>query len=161
MDLLNLGFLALELQDLKVSDANLVSTSKRRISKNEKLGDNWNNNSDNNRKKIDNNDSINNTDKRKILSIISLGELALHDSITDCWIAINDYVYDCTEFIKSHPGGVDIIGEYAGRDATIAFIGTGHSRMAFEILNNYLIGELPTQERLFRRDGGIKMLINL
>ncbi|XP_043288361.1 cytochrome b5-like [Venturia canescens] len=92
------------------------------------------------------------------LDIISLDELAWHDSIDDCWIAVYDYVYDCTEFLDNHPGGFDVILEYAGRDATLAFIGTDHSNDAKKLLQKYLIGELPMDERLFRKNDGIKIV---
>ena len=96
--------------------------------------------------------------EKKDLATISLDEVAWHDSMDDCWMVIYDYVYDCTNFMKNHPGGPDILLEYSGRDATLAFIGTGHSKAAFRILEKYLIGELPVSERLFRTPNGIKIL---
>lgn len=92
------------------------------------------------------------------LRSISLDEIAWHDTPDDCWVAIYDYVYDCTDFVKNHPGGQDILLEYAGRDATLAFIGTGHSKVAKQILERYLIGELPLSERIFRTPGGVKIV---
>ena len=92
------------------------------------------------------------------LQTISLDEVAWHDTYDDCWVAIYDYVYNCTDFVKNHPGGQDILLEYAGRDATLAFIGTGHSQIAKEILERYRIGELPVEERLFRTPGGVKIV---
>ena len=92
------------------------------------------------------------------LQTISLDEVAWHDTSDDCWVAIYDYVYNCTDFIKNHPGGQDILLEYAGRDATLAFIGTGHSKVAKQILERYLIGELPPGERIFRIPGGLKIV---
>ncbi|XP_018049190.1 PREDICTED: cytochrome b5-like isoform X2 [Atta colombica] len=62
--------------------------------------------------------------------IINLAEVAWHDTPDNCWLVIYDYVYDCTEFLNSHPGGQDILLEHAGRDATLAFISTGHSAIA-------------------------------
>lgn len=91
------------------------------------------------------------------LPIISLDEVAWHDTIDDCWLVICDYVYDCTKFMKNHPGGHDVLLEYAGRDATLAFVGTGHSKMAKRLLEKYLIGELPVTERIFRTPDGIKV----
>ena len=41
--------------------------------------------------------------------------------------------------------------EFAGRDATIAFRGVGHSKMAEAALEPYLIGILTEKERLWRR----------
>lgn len=84
---------------------------------------------------------------------ITLDEVAYHDTITDCWIVLYDRVYDITDFLEMHPGGHDVLLEHAGRDATIAFIGTGHSKAAFESLKMYEIGELPLCERLYRCKG--------
>lgn len=52
-----------------------------------------------------------------------------------------------------HPGGYDVILEYAGRDASMAFRGTGHSKFAVLSLKKYEIGELPMNERIFRCTG--------
>ncbi|XP_036321977.1 cytochrome b5 [Rhagoletis pomonella] len=83
---------------------------------------------------------------------ITLSLVAQHDEYTDCWIVIYDRVYDVTQFLRDHPGGEDIIMEHAGRDATLAFHGTGHSQSAIDQLGEYLIGELPAKERIFRND---------
>ncbi|KAI4464474.1 cytochrome b5 [Holotrichia oblita] len=85
----------------------------------------------------------------------SLEEIADHDNLMDCWVVIYDRVYDVTNFIKKHPGGADILLEYGGRDATIAFRGTGHSSFAVKALEKYYIGDLPVHQRLFRKQGGI------
>lgn len=53
-----------------------------------------------------------------------------------------------------HPGGKDVILEYAGWDATIAF--SGHSTYALMALKSYEIGELPEKERLYRCPNRIK-----
>ncbi|KAK1116645.1 hypothetical protein K0M31_018187 [Melipona bicolor] len=97
-------------------------------------------------------------DEAKQLRVINLDEVAWHDTVDSCWVVIRDFVYDCTELLKSHPGGYDVILEYAGRDATLAFIGTGHSSTARESLEKYLIGELPFEERIFRVPNGIKVV---
>ncbi|XP_064546774.1 cytochrome b5 [Drosophila montana] len=81
---------------------------------------------------------------------ITLEEVAHHDSYDDCWIVIYDRVYDVTHFLREHPGGDDIIMDHAGRDATIAFHGTGHSRHAVEQMRQFLIGQLPASQCIFR-----------
>ncbi|CAG9771826.1 unnamed protein product [Ceutorhynchus assimilis] len=88
---------------------------------------------------------------------ISLQEVEWHDSPKDCWIVIYDRVYDVTDFLDTHPGGEDILLEHAGRDATVAFRGSGHSAQAIRALDKYLIGSLPLHERLFRKLGGIRL----
>ena len=53
--------------------------------------------------------------------VLTRSEVAKHTTINNCWVIINDNVYDVTEFLKKHPGGAKIILAHAGRDATEAF----------------------------------------
>ncbi|XP_057334422.1 uncharacterized protein LOC130673435 isoform X2 [Microplitis mediator] len=147
MDYLNLGFLALELRDT-VSKTLTSIKSELKLSLNEQ-------NPIEVQKNPNNHNNVNTN-----LKTITLEELSWHDTIDDCWIAIYDYIYNCTEFIKKHPGGGDVLSEYAGRDGTLAFISTGHSKLANNLLDKYLIGELPAHERLFRREDGIKIIMS-
>ncbi|XP_053960134.1 cytochrome b5 [Anastrepha ludens] len=98
-----------------------------------------------------------NTGLPRGLPEIPLAAVAQHDDYTDCWIVIYDRIYDVTQFLRDHPGGEDIIMEHAGRDATLAFHGTGHSSSAIELMGEYLIGELPAKECIFR-NGNAKVL---
>ena len=71
--------------------------------------------------------------KRKvILEPIDPEIVARHNSEEDCWIIIDDNVYDVTSYLNSHPGGVGKIMQYAGKDATKAFQQQGHSPKAIE-----------------------------
>ncbi|XP_037824880.1 cytochrome b5 [Lucilia sericata] len=94
------------------------------------------------------------TAQKAALPEISLDAVAQHDDYCDCWVVIYDRVYDLTSFLQDHPGGADVIMDYAGRDATLAFHGTGHSRDAIEQMRDYLIGELPEHEKIFRCTNG-------
>ncbi|KAG8038693.1 hypothetical protein G9C98_000248 [Cotesia typhae] len=142
MDYLNLGFLALELREtVSKTLSSIKNELKQSTVKNKSSNKNVSNKSESN------------------LKTITLEELSWHDTIDDCWIAIYDYVYDCTEFIIKHPGGGDVLCEYAGRDGTIPFISTGHSKSAVNLLDKYLIGELPPNERLFRSENGVKVIM--
>jgi len=73
-------------------------------------------------------------------------QIAKHNTITDCWVSIDDKVYDLTEFISLHPGGRDIIMKVAGQDATLMFYQFGHSEYARTTMNKYCIGELYNTE---------------
>ncbi|VDM57926.1 unnamed protein product [Angiostrongylus costaricensis] len=53
-------------------------------------------------------------------------------------------VYDVTIFLSEHPGGLEAITEFAGKDATASFEDVGHSKDAREMTKEYLIGRLPT-----------------
>ncbi|XP_018574979.1 cytochrome b5-like [Anoplophora glabripennis] len=88
---------------------------------------------------------------------ITLEEVSWHDHARDCWIIIYDRVYDITDFLEEHPGGSDILLEYAGREASVAFRGSGHSAQAIRALDKFCIGELPMHERIFRKPGGYRL----
>jgi cytochrome b involved in lipid metabolism len=53
-----------------------------------------------------------------------------------------------TEYLRRHPGGEEVMLEYVGYDATMAFRGVGHSPAAMRTMNKFLIGILPKHERL-------------
>ncbi|XP_045606868.1 cytochrome b5 [Procambarus clarkii] len=92
-------------------------------------------------------------DEESGLDVFSLSQVANHDTCNDCWIILYDKVYDVTRFLLEHPGGEDVIMDYAGRDATIAFRGVGHSVPALQALDDYLVGILPGHERIYTGDG--------
>ncbi|HBC70780.1 TPA: hypothetical protein DCZ46_02355 [Candidatus Campbellbacteria bacterium] len=48
-------------------------------------------------------------------------EVAKHSSESDCWVIINEKVYDLTSYIPMHPGGQSEIINRCGGDATIPF----------------------------------------
>ncbi|XP_054160584.1 cytochrome b5-like [Oppia nitens] len=66
-------------------------------------------------------------------------EVSKHNTKSSLWIIISDQVFDVTKFLDSHPGGVDTIMNYAGKDATFGFVGN-HSDNAEKIKSNYKIG---------------------
>ena len=81
-------------------------------------------------------------EKPLVYTMYTQEQIAKHNTITDCWVSIDDKVYDLTEFISLHPGGGDIIMKVAGQDATLMFHQFGHSEYARNIMNRYCIGEL-------------------
>ncbi|KKY23884.1 putative mitochondrial cytochrome b2 [Phaeomoniella chlamydospora] len=49
---------------------------------------------------------------------ISVEEVSKHSTDQDCWLVIDNEIWDLTEFAPQHPGGAAIILKYGGRDAT-------------------------------------------
>ncbi len=50
----------------------------------------------------------------------TLADIGKHSTESDCWMAIDDYVYDVTKYIPDHPDGRSILNG-CGLDATDMF----------------------------------------
>jgi cytochrome b involved in lipid metabolism len=76
--------------------------------------------------------------------VLTAAEIAKHNSISDCWMIIDNKVYSLASYFSQHPGGVNSILSYCGKDGTVAFqtkdIGRPHSSAAQDLLANYYIG---------------------
>ncbi|KAH8740206.1 cytochrome b-type NAD(P)H oxidoreductase [Cryptosporidium ryanae] len=51
---------------------------------------------------------------------VSVEELKSHASESDCWIAYKGKVYDITKYLEFHPGGKEILLQFAGKDISTA-----------------------------------------
>ena len=49
---------------------------------------------------------------------LSFSDVMRHSSPSDCWVVINDVVYDVTAFVDAHPGGAQTLSNEGGSDAT-------------------------------------------
>jgi len=77
---------------------------------------------------------------RRIDTEYSFTEISRHNKEGDCWLVIEDKVYDATSFVDEHPGGY-IILDGAGKDATGLFNSDfPHSPEAREELAKLQIG---------------------
>lgn len=60
-------------------------------------------------------------------------------------------MYDITQFLPDHPGGDDIVMKYAGQDVGTIMASEDehvHSRSAYEMLEDYKVGELGGDEKI-------------
>ncbi|KAG1929677.1 fatty acid desaturase [Pimephales promelas] len=79
-------------------------------------------------------------------------EVQKHTKFGDQWIVVERKVYNVSQWVKRHPGGVRILGHYAGEDATEAFTAF-HPDLPLvrKYMKPLLIGELeasePSQDR--------------
>ena len=78
--------------------------------------------------------------------ILDMAEIGKHSSLTDCWLLINNKIYNVSSYLTAHPGGVSTIAPYCGKEATRAFDtkdrGQAHSPAANNLLTNYYVGDL-------------------
>ncbi len=78
---------------------------------------------------------------------LTLGEVASHNTLQNCWMIVSDKVYNVTSYVYQHPAGAGAIAPYCGKDGTNAFAtkggkGSNHSNGAYSQLSGYLIGSL-------------------
>lgn len=74
---------------------------------------------------------------------IAFTEVENNDSPDSCWAAIDQTVYDLTDWIDQHPGGADRIEPLCGTDATEQFTQQhGGSEGPEEQLTEFEIGAL-------------------
>ncbi len=81
-----------------------------------------------------------NTPSTETSKVIALGDLSKHNSKEDCWTAVEEEVYDMTDFVAlgKHPPS---IVDGCGKDATDLFL-SKHSQKAKDKLGGYFIGKL-------------------
>lgn len=77
--------------------------------------------------------------------ILTMEEVAKHNTKDDCWQVIYGKVVDLSSY-TNHPGG-DTFVPYCGKEATAAFENMGgkgkpHSAQAIAMLDQFLVGEL-------------------
>ena len=74
--------------------------------------------------------------------LVTPDELARHNTESDCWLAIQDKVYNVTPYMKFHPGGVDELLRGAGLNATRLFNDV-HPWVNYQsMLEKCLVGQL-------------------
>lgn len=77
------------------------------------------------------------------LPTLSRAEIQSHNTAKSCYVTLGNNVYDVTDFLDSHPGGADLVLEYAGKDVADILKDEGshtHSDTAYEVLDDSLVG---------------------
>ena len=74
------------------------------------------------------------------IKTITLDEFKKHNTRESIWICIGKKVYDITDYVSKHPGGITCILKNATTD--ISHHAAFHSKKIFELLKPRLIGKL-------------------
>lgn len=75
------------------------------------------------------------------LLTLTAQDVAKHNTPTDCYIIINNQVYNVSSYINKHPGGVGNITSHCGQEVTGLFAAI-HTNFAWNLLKDYLIANL-------------------
>lgn len=80
------------------------------------------------------------------LEPIDVSEIVKHnDDQNGYWVVIEGRVYDLTEYVRLHPGGMRILAGYAGMDATDGYARAHHARTEIDATREmYVIGVVRT-----------------
>lgn len=92
----------------------------------------------------------------RTLPTIPIAEVRSHNNEKSCYVTIGTKVYDVTDFLDGHPGGGELILEYAGKDVEAILkdeLSHTHSDSAYEILDESLVGFTPNEALI---DGATK-----
>lgn len=89
--------------------------------------------------------------------IWSMAEIKKHNTEDDCWIIVKNRVYDCTEYLELHPGGMESIVMNGGADATEDFVAI-HSNKATKMLEKYYIGNLDQSSVVAANDEEVELV---
>ena len=82
-------------------------------------------------------------DVQETAKTYTLEEVAKHTTPDDCWLILDDKVYDVSGYGDSHPGG-EVVYDGCGIDATEMFNEVPHSQGARTFAINFYIGDLES-----------------
>lgn len=87
-----------------------------------------------------------------IAAVFPVAEVMKHNTLEDCWIAIDGHVYDVSRFLARHPGGAARILRFAGSDASNAFKSI-HTELVLKKMKEHVtyLGPLGEGEFLNKR----------
>lgn len=86
--------------------------------------------------------NVKNIDPSEFPVRISKAELARHNTPDNCWISLNGKIYNISAYLDYHPGGVDILLKFAGKECLSIFM-KYHRWVNYErILDDCFIGFL-------------------
>ena len=79
----------------------------------------------------------------------SWDEINKHNNKEDCWIVIDQYVYDVSPWVKYHPGG-NILTILAGEDASAMYY-SNHFIPDKKLLDRFLVGTVKNYQPMFKQ----------
>lgn len=83
----------------------------------------------------------------RTLPTYTVAEVESHNSAKSCFVTIGRNVYDVTDFLDAHPGGSELVLEYAGKDIADILKDEAshtHTESAYEVLDDSLVGFLAS-----------------
>lgn len=80
-----------------------------------------------------------NTTTNSTTTVFSLADVAQHKTAADCYLVIDNTVYDVSGYLNNHPGGRGVIQSRCGTEVTGIFARI-HSNRAWNLLTSFKVG---------------------
>lgn len=96
----------------------------------------------------------------RTLPTLTQAEVESHNTAKSCYVTIGANVYDVTDFLDSHPGGADLVLDWAGKDVTDILKDEdshAHSETAYEVLEESHVGFLVADN--LKPNGGVQQRV--
>ena len=75
---------------------------------------------------------------------------------SDLWLIVDGSVYDVSDFVDEHPGGLDALLKAPGTDVTAAFHGPQHPEKVHQLIGEYYIGRLKPEQQQQQQQQGVQ-----
>lgn len=85
--------------------------------------------------------------KRSDMQLYTRKEIEERNRAENAAIIIDNIVYDVSKFLEDHPGGIEVLLNNAGKDASRCFHDVGHSEDAKLWRKEFKIGEVVEADR--------------
>ncbi|OHT07129.1 Cytochrome b5-like Heme/Steroid binding domain containing protein [Tritrichomonas foetus] len=72
---------------------------------------------------------------------ITMEQVKEHSTKKDCWVVLNGFVYDITQYVLNHPGGSNCFMPPNSKDITANFYGV-HPKVDPALIEKLKIGKL-------------------
>jgi len=86
--------------------------------------------------------------------LYTLQQVGEHNTEDDCWIVIENRVFDVTKLLPNHPGGHIPIVSVAGRDVSQVFHSFHPKKVGDYYIKQYYVGDIVEEEVLEENVGG-------
>ncbi|KAI1364551.1 inositolphosphorylceramide-B C-26 hydroxylase [Xylaria arbuscula] len=92
----------------------------------------------------------------RVLPTLTQSEVESHNSAKSCYVTVGSKVYDVTDFLDAHPGGAELILDWAGKDITEIVKDEDshtHSDAAYEVLDDAHVAFVVTEKLAPKTEG--------
>lgn len=94
----------------------------------------------------------------RTLPTLTRAEVESHNTSQSCYVTYQGKVFDLTDFADDHPGGGDLLLEFAGKDVEEILKDENshvHSESAYDVLDESLVGFLSDKTTKSARPNGV------